>query len=313
MMSLYQKYVGDLIAYATGEAQFGFVEASLTGPAYPVELDFALEREDRYYSPKDADGIPIRVYRSVGAQYNPTRIASFALAHFNRWIARKHDQNLASFLNAADWFLKAENAQWTYDYDWNDLRAPWLSCMAQGQGISVLTRAYAITGDASYAEHARRAAVPFTRPIAAGGVRSRLEDGSAFLEEYPSPRSAHVLNGFLFALMGINELARIDSTIRDEIGEAELLRALCTNIERWDAGFWSVYDLSPGPWGVRNLTTLSYHQLHITQLRYLGAAYKCGKLVDVADRWQRHAQSARRRLRAMAGKVKYRLLVSTQR
>ena len=52
---------------------------------YPIDLIFTLDNEKEYYSPKDSAGIPIRLYKSVGAKYNPTRVAAFGLANWNKY------------------------------------------------------------------------------------------------------------------------------------------------------------------------------------------------------------------------------------
>jgi heparosan-N-sulfate-glucuronate 5-epimerase len=310
---LLAKHLRDVAYYVSGDAEFELNESSLRSWAYPVSLDFTLEREARFYSPKDAAGLPLRVYKSVGRQYNPTRIAGYGLAHFNRYLASSWSESREPFMKAADWFAAAGDGRWSYHFDWNDLNAPWISCMAQGQGISVLARAYHLTGEAKYLESARMALTPLRRPLSMGGVRSRLDDASEFLEEYPSSAPVHVLNGFLFALIGIYDLMRLDPASGRSAGFDELVQSLESNIGRWDLGYWSAYDVSTAALGIRNATTMAYHRLHITQLRFLGTMLHRAVLRDTADRWEARSQSVAHRLHALAAKVFYRSLVRAQR
>lgn len=313
MSALLRKHIRDVHEYLTGAASFGYERRALTGWTYPVDLEFTLAREADYYSPRDSDGLPVRRYRSAGLQYNPTRIAGFALANYNRFVTADSQSSLAHFMRAAAWFAAADDALWYYHFDWNELKAPWLSCMAQGEGISVLVRAFVLTREELYLERARQALAPLRRPIASGGVRSRIAGRWAFLEEYPSPSPAHVLNGFLFALIGIHDLMRVAPDAGDAIGFQELVETLEANLTGWDLGYWSAYDLSRGPAARANVTTLAYHRLHIAQLRYLGEVCGRSAFTEMAARWACNSESLVSRVRALSGKFLYRALVPAQR
>jgi heparosan-N-sulfate-glucuronate 5-epimerase len=310
---LLAKHLRDVAHYVSGNAEFELNEAALRSWAYPVSLEFTLERETRFYSPKDAAGLPLRVYKSVGRQYNPTRIAGYGLAHFNRYLASSRSECRETFMKTADWFAAAGDGRWSCHFDWNDLKAPWISCLAQGQGISVLARAYHLTGEAKYLKSARMALTPLSQPLLIGGVRSHLDDASEFLEEYPSSAPVHVLNGFLFALIGIYDLMRLEPASGPSVGFDELVQSLESNIGKWDLGYWSAYDVSTAACGIRNAATMAYHRLHITLLRFLGTMLNRGVLRDTADRWDDRSKSVACRLHALTSKVLYRSLMRTQR
>ena len=302
-----RKLLHDLSGFLWGNSDFAFLEASLTSWMYPLDLEFTLKRENLYYAPKDARGLPMRAYLSVGPRYNPTRIAAYALAHYNRYLRTQAGESRARFLQAADWFLRAPEGKWAYDYPWSGLQPPWLSAMAQGEGISVLVRAWVLSGEARYLEQARRALAPFLLPVAQGGVRSALEDGSPFLEEYPTDPPDHVLNGFLYALIGLLDLQRVDPDAVAGVGLEALLDTLERHIGLWDAGFWSIYDLGYRRTGVPNLVTVSYHNLHVTQLTFLGHMARRPGLLKVARRWAAYARRPFNRWRAFWGKIHFRV------
>jgi D-glucuronyl C5-epimerase C-terminus len=85
--------------------------------------------------------------------------------------------------------------------------APWISALSQGQAISELMRAYQLSGSPRYLRAARHALDPFLHPVPTG-VTS-LWGGHPWYEEYPAaqPQCFHVLNGFMFALVGLHDLA----------------------------------------------------------------------------------------------------------
>jgi heparosan-N-sulfate-glucuronate 5-epimerase len=150
------------------------------------------------------EGVP-QVHYAWGVEDNPVTVAHWALQTWSRGERRP-------MLTAADWLVERQRGDgaWAYLFDFDavgvPMRAPWISAMAQGMGVSVLVRAYDATHQRHYLRRARRALEPFTRPVARGGVRTRW-DGVLWYEEYPGAASQHVLNGFEFALLGLHDLA----------------------------------------------------------------------------------------------------------
>jgi heparosan-N-sulfate-glucuronate 5-epimerase len=186
------------------------------------------------------------------------------------------------------------------------LRPPWLSAMAQGQAASLLVRLYLETGSERYADAAKQALGVLDVDSVDGGVRARL-NGTAFPEEYPTSPPSFVLNGGMFAMWGIHDVGvglREPDTLA-AFGEAA--DVLAANIHRWDAGYWSRYDLFPHP--VPNLASSFYHDLHVTQLRAMNGLAPRPQLQTTADRWQGYAASSANRGRVFAHKGLFRVLV----
>lgn len=278
-------------------------------PPYWVDLVFTLH--DGSFRHFDPSGVPVRVYRDAGLQYNPTRVAGFALASWNAYLQTGNSDHRGAFLRQADWFL--ENARpygdavaWEYDFDWaGHLRAPWISGMSQGEALSVLSRAFLLTENARYAETARRAVRMIPVRVAEGGVLGCYPDGSPCIEEYPDvEHESHVLNGFIFALLGLHDYVTFLEDHTFEPFFRECIGGLTRNLWRYDIGFWSRYDLAAG--GV-NVASFLYHDLHIallTALYYLTSTEVFG---EYADRWAVYRQCVVNRLRAFGRKVAYRL------
>lgn len=292
----------------TGTTLYGFVPASLEDDTYPLNLDATLQRPGRYYAPRDAQGLPMRRYASAGVQYSPTRMAAYGLAHFNRWKTCRKQAHRTAFLQVADWFMATPSACWAYMFDWNDLKAPWLSCMAQGEGISVLTRAFRMTGNGNYLDQAQRALRPLCSGEKGTSLRTTLEGGEPFLEEYPTPTPQHTLNGFLYALTGLMDLADIDGTAANTVDLPGLVGTLDRQWQAWDLGYWSAYDLHKNARAQRNPATVQYHRIHITLMHYLGHKTGAPGLRKGAQVWENYYASMGRRLRACGGKLRYRLV-----
>ena len=109
------------------------------------------------YPHLDICGIPKLNYRGkIGWQYNPIAIAQHGLGHHTLFRRTGRHENRDRFLIAAGWLIRnLERNQaglyvWNHHFDWeyrSRLKAPWCSGLAQGQGISLLVRAYLETRD----------------------------------------------------------------------------------------------------------------------------------------------------------------------
>ncbi len=78
--------------------------------------------------------------------------------------------------------------------------------MAQGEAISVLTRAHLLTGKLNYLHIVKKALAIFEHSTAEGGIVNKFKTYPVF-EEYPSPtKPVVVLNGFIFSLFGLYDL-----------------------------------------------------------------------------------------------------------
>ena len=242
-------------------------------------------------------------------------VAQWGLGAWEHYLASGREEWLAAAVTVGRHLVDQQEREGTLAGGWVHSRPyphtfpldpPWLSGMAQGEGASLLVRLAAETGEDVMLEAALRARLPLLRSTDAGGVQSLL-GGGPLLEEYPTEPASHVLNGAVFALWGCLDLylAAAESEMR-ELFEAGV-DTLAQNIWRWDTGWWSRYDLFPHP--LRNLASVAYHDLHVTQLVALDATAPRPALADAAERWRTYGERRRSRLRAQASKVAFRLAV----
>ena len=289
---------------------------------YPVDLDFTLEDEVNYYHPFDEYGIPMKVYASKGTQYNPTRIASYGFAHWGRYQNNSKEIHKNEFMKVLSWFYQnSHNGLWFYEFEWNTLEKNWISCMAQGEGISILVRGYLLTSDEKYIDLAIRAIEPFKKSIKDNGVASFIKGDSIFFEEYPTDDPVHVLNGFLYSLIGLIELKEVLGNSADRKLEASeisnlvesAVTSLEKNIHRWDSGFWSYYDLHLEGKRIRNISTIIYHMLHITQLKFIATKTSNSHLMGISGKWEEYLNRTNYRMKALTIKIIYRLKNHAQR
>ena len=87
---------------------------------------------------------------------------------------------------------------------------------------------------------------------------------------------------------------------------------LAGNIERWDTGYWSLYDLFPHP-GLPNVASAAYHSLHIMQLRAMQIIAPRPELRDTVARFEGYEESRMNAARAFAEKALFRVITPRNR
>lgn len=262
------------------------------------------------------DGVPLLDYRgAIGPQHNPIAIAQYGLGNFNLYSRHGDRDRRARFLRIADWLLDnlEDNEQgiavWNHHFDWEyrtTLRAPWYSGLAQGQGVSVLVRAYRDTQEERYLEASRRVFVAMTTPIDRGGVLYEDATGDKWIEEYVVDPPTHILNGFMWAAWGVYDLWLAD---RDDSVKAffnDISHTIATNLERYDCGFWSLYELSGTR--LKMLASPFYHRLHVVQLDVMSRLTGDDTFGSYARHWESYATRAVNRYRAMGRKALFKAL-----
>ncbi len=242
-------------------------------------------------------------------------ITQYGLGCYERWLAGQGSEWLDSALMAGRHLVNIQepDGSWLHHEPFPHtfpLSPPWASGITQGQGGSLLIRLHAETGDADLARAAKLAVSPLVRPQADGGVGGEL-GGRPWPEEYPTTPQSHVLNGAIFAIWGLRDVALgldCDETRRHfESG----LDSLATNLHRYDTGNWSLYSLFPHP--IHNRASSFYHDLVVNQLTAMQLLAPRPEFESTRRRWAAYASSRYSRTKAFAWKAAFRVLVPRNR
>jgi hypothetical protein len=268
-----------------------------------------------YPGPYDAAGIPRLDYHGkIGEQYNPIAIAQYGLGNYNLYVRTGDADRKEKFLRVASWLLEtletspAGTRVWNHNFDWeyrDVLWSPWFSALSQGQGLSLLVRAHAESGDERYATAADQVFETFTRGLNDGGV-TYVGDGGTWFEEALIEPTTHILNGHMWAAWGVYDY--YIHTKNEEAGKLwqAAVDTTLDNLERFDTGYWSLYDQSG-----RRMNMLAsgfYHSLHIVQLRVMHRLTGESAFSDRADQWERYSGNTINRRRAFLHKAVFKLL-----
>jgi len=264
----------------------------------------------------DVAGVPMLDYRgAIGLQYNPIAIAQYGLGNYNLWLRTADPERRRKFLLIADWMTAnlVQNAQeqwvWVHNFDFeyrHTLRAPWISGLAQGQGVSLLVRAWKDTGEQKYVDAARRAFNTLLVDILDGGTLYTDQKGQLWIEEYlVPPPPTHILNGFIWASWGVYDywLATKEQRARDFFDA--IMRTITNQLPRYDIGFWSLYEQSGTL--LPMIASAFYHLLHIAQLKVLHRITGQEVFGVFSERWERYKVSPWKRNRAVLYKVLFKV------
>ncbi len=219
-----------------------------------------------------------------GMDIHPTVRCAKALSAYNR-------EDMDEFLKHADWLVENQNPEtgaWEFPFDYKvpgyDARAPWICCMTQGMGLSVMKRAMEESG--KYRNALLKALDPFTVPVEDGGLlrlTPEKESGqSVWYEGIPAIDGAQILNEFMFSLIGLQEAfdGVLDSNPAFENGMRTLERHLPDFDLRLPFFKWSRYDS-----GLYFYAPPKYHWVHVRQLRWLAREAGSRVCEEYAKKW----------------------------
>lgn len=275
--------------------------------------DFAAETLGPFYFPNSVDpgdfaelderGVRVVDFAKkpttgkTGRQYVFTLVAQYGLGSWDLWQKDRDPARLEAARTQADWLVENQTIRpdgvgvWEHRYDLGGehrVKAPWVSAISQGLSISLLMRTWQETGHAPHRDAAERALRCFAVPVEAGGVRTADASGGAFYEEVPSDSPRHILNGHVYALLGIHDYFRATGSEEAAAFFRAGVDALRANLSRYDAGRWSLYSLGERRTLANHfgLPSPLYHRLHIDMMRVLHAITGDPRFGECADRWQ---------------------------
>lgn len=264
----------------------------------------------------DEHGIPLLDYKGkIGKQYNPIAIAQYGLGNYNLFKRNGNKERYDRFIKASDWLVDnlEQNKKglwvWNHKFDWEYyqiLKAPWYSALAQGQGISLLVRAFIEEKEDKYLAVSVKAFETLTKEIREGGVLFVDKDGNYWLEEYLVNPPSHVLNGFIWAIWGIYDYFLITREKKAFALYQNYLKTIRKNLHRYDTGFWSLYDLANNR--LKTIASSFYHQLHIVQLDVLYKLTGDNIFLEYSKKWTEYKRKKINVLRATCYKSVFKLI-----
>ena len=264
-----------------------------------------LSHKVHWTGPTDPNGVPLVRTMRDELVYFPTTVLQKALGHWDAWLQGRQVTHRRAFMTLADWTLAHQDARGGWDV-WHVLGLQYASpysAMAQGEGVSVLCRAFVLTGDSAFLDAADRAVALMLEPVTQQGT-GRYTKLGLVLDETPREDANIILNGWIFALMGLYDRTLVNENGSPREHLSSTVNALVASLPTYDSGYWSYYD-SAG-----SLASPFYHQLHIAQLRVLALAFPqhAAAFGNAAGQFEQQARSSVNTARAVARKAAQKVL-----
>lgn len=256
---------------------------------YYIDFSFKYLVESKGYI-FDRNGIPL--YQEDGKYYYfPVLISQLALGAYDYYLNTKDINAKNIFLKCADWLYNTLRKHGNFFYWENESgldypgalhKSQWFSAMAQGEGASVLLRAFSETKKEEYLQAAKKAITPIFYELSEGGISIVKGNNYIFPQEFPTNPPSDVLNGAIFAYFGVYDYYRVtgDPDVRQfhEI----IVGTLLSVVDQYDTGYWSLY--SRWPRWVNG--SPHYNSEHATQLWVLYLITGNKKFLKYSDKFE---------------------------
>lgn len=188
-------------------------------------------------------------------------IFQYGLGAYDLYLQTRDEKYLTIFKNCVNWTVNNQdnNGGWkSFQYDYP--KQPY-SSMAQGEAISLLSRAYIEFNNEMYLSKIKQAMKLLIKPVCEGGVADYC-DGKVYLKEFVN--EPVVLNGWIFSIWGVYDYLILfpkDKKIKEFYKKT--LDTLIFDLPKYDLKYWSKYDMN------KKVASPFYHKLHIHQLEVL--------------------------------------------
>lgn len=258
------------------------------------------------------EGIPLYSYRGLPHIEHPIVIAQYALGLYEILFSSNFKDKIliTKFLKIAQWFemnnVCVKGGKGWYiktKYPEYNLNSPWISAMAQGEAISVLSRASILTKNYTFEQLANEAIRPFELEVKDGGLINYFNSIPIY-EEFPTPKKTMaVLNGFLFSLFGIYDLYLLNENKKAKNLFVKGIDSLKKILPYFDLGNWSRYYLFDYP--NKYYSSFTYHILVVEQLKAMFYLTGDKYFWEISEKWDDYANSFFKKNKALLNKIIY--------
>ena len=240
------------------------------------------------------NGIPLNVKLNGDRIYFPITISQYALGNYDLYLLTNEEKYYNQFKKSVDWLVNNQDVKGGWDN--SKVLGNKYSAMAQGEGISVLARAFIKTKNNKYLNSAIKATELMIKPISNGGT-ARYIGNNIYFEEEINTKPSLVLNGWIFAVFGIFDITKLtDDMIYKNILN-KTLKTLENELDKYDGNYWSYYDQCG------HLSSPFYHKLHIAQLNVLYDLFGIEKFKLISNKWKLYLHNRFKMSKAIIVKV----------
>lgn len=228
----------------------------------------------------------------------PVGVFQYALGCYDLFLLSKSEQYYSKFLELSDWAVdnQDEKGGWNnFYYIYPD--RPY-GAMCQGEGSSLLLRAYMSTGNIKYLKSAEKS-IDFMLGNLNNSHICEMKDDDLILLEYSNKPA--VLNGWIFALFGLYDLFLVTKNDYYYSLFSKTINTLIKLLPKFDNSYWSMYDLDG------RISSPFYHKLHIAQLKALFLVTDNDIFKNYYTLFEKYRKNPFKRFKAFVIKVKQKI------
>ena len=250
-----------------------FTKTGLTG--YYNDLTEKVTREPDLLG---TEKLPLHPTANGEKVYFPVAVFQYGFGAYDLYLLNGDERCLQKFLQCAQWAFDNQEPSGA----WNNFffsypQAPY-GAMAQGEGASLMIRAYQRHHDQRFLDAAKRALDFMLLPLDKGGT-CLYENGEPVLMEYTHLPA--VMNGWIYAWLGLYDyvIATDDKGYYKDMME-QSLQALEKRMPLFTTSYWSKYDLA------KRIASPFYHHMHIALMQAMFQLTGHQLFDDYARRWK---------------------------
>lgn len=186
-----------------------------------------------------------------------TTIFQYGLGCYDLILLNGDLKYIEQFKKCVDWAIDNQDEKGGWDISSFAGKKSKYGAMAQGEGASLLLRAYLYYKNKVYFDGAKKAIDLMLMPLEQGGT-SRYSDNELYLMEFMDLPC--VLNGWIFSQFGLYDFLLVCNDQKYQELYDQSLNTMKKHLHDYDNGYWSKYDEG------KMIASPFYHKLHISQL-----------------------------------------------
>lgn len=207
----------------------------------------------------DSDELPMLNLENGEYTYFPVAIFQYGLGAYDLFLLTSDERYERKFMQCVSWAIGNldEKGRWN-NFSHYCPDTPY-GAMAQGEGVSLLLRAYKHSGKQLYVDAAKKA-IDFMLLSLEDGGTTKYAGNDAYLMEYTF--KGMVMNGSIFSWWGLYDYVMVsgdNGKYRQSMEQT--LRSLMKVLPYFTYPYWSKYSLD----GL--IASPFYHNLHIAQMQ----------------------------------------------
>ncbi len=211
----------------------------------------------------DENGVPYSKLADGRLENIPITVIQYGLGCYEKILSGEPEYG-GKLKICADYMLKIQHEDGMWDAFKAQKKADYFSSMIQSQGVSLMLRMYAFSGENKYLDSAQKAFDAMLKPVEEGGTALLKNGHIQLLEATDRPM---ILNGAIYSAFGVLDMWVATKEEKHHEVLCSVISGIKDELHNFDTGFWSKYCLDGA------YASPFYHRVHITQLKLIAKLF----------------------------------------